>query len=303
MKILLVGGTGLIGSFLKNKLIEEGYTVNILSRRKSKDSQTFLWNNDEEYIDLAAFKGVSGIINLTGANIAEGRWTEKRKEILYNSRILSTRLLFETIKKNKIILDFFINSSAIGYYGTKKSSKIFKEDDVSGSDFLAKICLDWETEALRFNELDIRTIIVRTGIVLTKHKGAFEKIKLPIKFGILPIFGDGKQVFSWIHIDDLIAVFMNSITNKNYIGPYNAVAPINNTYLEFNTKIAEVLKKKVIAIKVPTFMLRLIFGELTETLTNGNQIAVEKLSNNGFNFKFKDLNSALSNLLIKRYSN
>ena len=298
MKILLVGGTGLIGSFLKNKLIEEGYSVNILSRRKSKNSQTFLWNNDEEYIDLAAFKGVSGIINLTGANIAEGRWTEKRKEILYNSRILSTRLLFETIKKNKVALDFFINSSATGYYGTKKSTKILKEDNVSGADFLAKICLDWETEALRFNELDIRTIIVRTGIVLTKHKGAFEKIKLPIKFGILPIFGNGKQVFSWIHIDDLIAVFMNSITNKNYIGPYNAVAPINNTYLEFNTKIAEVLQKKVIPIKIPTFMLRLIFGELTETLTNGNQIAVEKLSNNGFNFKFKDLNSALSNLLI-----
>jgi len=298
LKILLVGGTGLIGSFLKNKLIEEGYSVNILSRRKSKDSQTFLWNNDEEYIDIAAFKGVSGIINLTGANIAEGRWTEKRKEILYNSRILSTRLLFETIKKNKVALDFFINSSATGYYGTKKSTKILKEDNVSGADFLAKICLDWETEALRFNELNIRTIIIRTGIVLTKNKGAFEKIKLPIKFGILPIFGDGKQVFSWIHIDDLITVFMNSITNKNYIGPYNAVAPINNTYLEFNRKIAEVLDKKVIAIKIPTFMLRLIFGELTETLTNGNQIAVEKLSNNGFNFKFKDLNSALSNLLI-----
>ena len=167
MKILLVGGTGLIGTFLKKKLIIEGYTVHILSRRKSKDSQTFLWNNDEEYIDLAAFKGVSGIINLTGANIAEGRWTEKRKKILYNSRILSTRLLFETIKKNKVALDFFINSSAIGYYGTKKSTKIFKEDNVSGSDFLAKICLDWETEALRFNELNIRTIIVRTGIVLT----------------------------------------------------------------------------------------------------------------------------------------
>jgi len=298
LKILLVGGTGLIGSFLKNKLIEEGYSVNILSRIKSKDSQTFLWNNDEEYIDLAAFKGVSGIINLTGANIAEGRWTEKRKEILYNSRILSTRLLFETIKKNKVALDFFINSSATGYYGTKKSTKILKEDNVSGADFLAKICLDWETEALRFNELNIRTIIVRTGIVLTRHKGAFEKIKIPIKFGILPIFSNGKQVFSWIHIDDLIAVFMNSITNKNYIGPYNAVAPINNTYLEFNRKIAEVLDKKVIAIKIPTFMLRLIFGELTETLTNGNQIAVEKLSNNGFNFKFKDLNSALSNLLI-----
>jgi uncharacterized protein (TIGR01777 family) len=300
LKILLVGGTGLIGAFLKNKLTELGYSVPILSRRKSDDSQTFLWNNNQDYIDLNAFKGVSGIINLTGANIAEGRWTRKRKEILYNSRILSTRLLFETIKKNKIALDFFINSSAIGYYGAKKSAKIFNENDVSGTDFLAKLCLDWEKEALRFNELNIRTIIIRTGIVLTKHDGALEKIKLPIKFGILPIFGNGKQLFSWIHIDDLIAIFINSITNKSYIGPYNAVAPINNTYLEFNTKIAEVLQKKVISIKTPTFILRLVFGEFAETLTRGNQIAVEKLTNEGFNFKFKDLDSALSNLLIKK---
>jgi uncharacterized protein (TIGR01777 family) len=299
LKILLVGGTGLIGAFLKNKLTELGYSVPILSRRKSDDSQTFLWNNNQDYIDLNAFKGVSGIINLTGANIAEGRWTRKRKEILYNSRILSTRLLFETIKKNKIALDFFINSSAIGYYGAKKSAKIFNENDVSGTDFLAKLCLDWEKEALRFNELNIRTIIIRTGIVLTKHDGALEKIKLPIKFGILPIFGNGKQLFSWIHIDDLIAIFINSITNS-YIGPYNAVAPINNTYLEFNTKIAEVLQKKVIPIKTPTFILRLVFGEFAETLTRGNQIAVEKLTNEGFNFKFKDLDSALSNLLIKK---
>jgi uncharacterized protein (TIGR01777 family) len=299
LKILLVGGTGLIGTSLKNKLTKEGYSVSILSRRKSEDSQTFLWNNDEDYIDLNAFKGISGIINLTGANIAEGRWTQKRKEILYNSRILSVRLLFETIKKNKIPLDFFINSSAIGYYGTKKSAQIFTENDVSGTNFLAKLCLDWEKEALRFNKLNIRTIIIRTGIVLTKHQGALEKIKLPIKFGILPIFGSGKQLFSWIHIDDLIAVFMNSITNKSYIGPYNAVAPINNTYLEFNTKIAEVLQKKVIPIKIPTFMLRLAFGELTETLTKGNQVAVKKLTNKGFNFKFKDLDSALSSLLIE----
>ncbi|MFT4801006.1 MAG: hypothetical protein ACI93N_000771, partial [Flavobacteriaceae bacterium] len=194
MKILLVGGTGLIGTFLKNKLIKEGYTVHILSRRKSEDSQTFLWNSNEEYIDLNAFEGVSGIINLTGANIAESRWTKKRKEILYDSRILSTRLLFETIKKNKIELDFFINSSGIGYYGTKKSAQIFKENDLSGSDFLAKLCFDWEKEALRFNELNIRTVIIRTGIVLTKYEGALEKMKLPIKFGILPIFGNGKHI-------------------------------------------------------------------------------------------------------------
>ena len=128
---------------------------------------------------------------------------------------------------------------------------------------------------------------------------SFEKIKLPIKFGILPIFGDGKQPFAWIHIDDLIAIFMYSIINKNYIGPYNAVAPINNTYLELNTKIAELLGRKVIQIKIPNFLLKLIFGELSKTLTSGKQIAVEKLINSGFNFKFKNLNTALSNLLIE----
>jgi uncharacterized protein (TIGR01777 family) len=299
LKILLVGGTGLIGTFLKKKLIKEGYTVHILSRRKSEDSQTFLWNSNEEYIDLNAFEGVSGIINLTGANIAESRWTKKRKEILYDSRILSTRLLFETIKKNKIELDFFINSSGIGYYGTKKSAQIFKENDLSGSDFLAKLCFDWEKEALRFNELNIRTVIIRTGIVLTKYEGALEKMKLPIKFGILPIFGNGKHIFSWIHIDDLISIFINSITNEKFKGPYNAIAPINNTYLEFNNKIAEVLQKKVTTIKIPTFILNLAFGDLAETLTKGNKIAAEKITNEGINFKYKELDSALSNLLKK----
>lgn len=300
MKILLVGGTGLIGTSLKKELIEKGYSVHILSRRESEDSQTFLWDSKESYIDLNAFEGVSGIINLTGANIAESRWTNKRKQVLYDSRIKSTRLLFETIKKNKIGLDFFINSSAVGYYGTKKSTQIFKENDISGSDFLAKLCVDWEKEALRFNELNIRTVIIRTGIVLTKSEGALEKMKLPIKFGILPVFGNGKHIFSWIHIDDLISIFINSITNKNFIGPYNAVAPINNTYLEFNNKIAKVLQKKVIPLKTPTFILRLAFGELAETLTNGNKITAEKLTNEGFNFKYKDLDSALPSLLSKK---
>ena len=298
MKILLVGGTGLIGTTLKKELIEKGYSVHILSRRKSEDSQTFLWNNKEDYIDLNVFEGVSGVINLTGANIAESRWSNKRKQVLYDSRINSTRLLFETIKKNKIKLDFFVNSSAIGFYGLEKSDKIFNEKDQPGEDFLARLCYDWEKEALRFNELNIRTVIIRTGIVLTKSEGALEKMKLPINFGILPIFGNGKQIFSWIHIDDLISIFIKSITNKSFIGPYNAVAPINNTYLEFNKEIAEVLQKKVISIKTPTFLLSLAFGELAETLTNGNKITAKKVINEGYKFKFSTIKDSLFNLLV-----
>ena len=300
MKILLVGGTGLIGTSLKKELIKLGYSINILSRSNSNDSQSYLWNINEGYIDLKAFEGVSGIINLTGASIADNKWTVKRKKVLYNSRIQSTRLLFETIKDNKINLDFFINSSAIGYYGLEKSDKIFSETDKPGKDFLAKLCVDWEKEALRFNELNIRTVIIRTGIVLTKTEGALEKMKLPIKFGILPIFGTGNQVFSWIHIEDLINIFINTITNKNYKGPYNAVSPVPNTYLEFNKEIANVLQKKVIPFKTPTFLLTLAFGELSETLISGNKIAAEKIINEGFIFKFKDLNSALSSLLSNK---
>ena len=300
MKILVVGGTGLIGSHLKNRLREEGVTVNLLSRKKSKENNVFLWDIKNNYIDLKAFKEVSGIINLTGANIAKGKWTSKRKRILYDSRILSTRFLFETVKKNNILIDFFISSSAIGYYGTKKSSLIFKEDDRCGIDFLAKLCVDWEKEAQRFNELNIRTVLIRTGIVLTKYQGALEKIKLPIKFGILPLIGTGKQSFPWIHIDDLIAIISNSINNKKYIGPYNAVAPVAYTsYLELNTKIAEILDKRVLRVKIPTILLNFAFGKLSETLTNGNQIAADKLIAIGFNFKYKKLDSALSNLLVK----
>lgn len=297
MKILLVGGTGLIGSSLKLELIKRGYSVNILSRSKSEDPQTFLWNNKEKHIDLNAFDDVSGVINLTGANIAERRWTEKRKQVLYNSRIQSTRLLFETIKNHNIKLNFFINSSAIGYYGLEKSDKIFNENEQPGNDFLAKLCVDWEKEALRFNELNVRTIIIRTGIVLTKTEGALEKMKLPIKLGILPIFGTGKQLFSWIHIEDLQNIFIEAITNKNLNGPYNAVAPNFISYREFNKEIAKVFNKKVIPIKAPTFILKLAFGELAETLTNGNKIAAEKLIKEGYKFKYPSINKALISLL------
>ena len=300
MKILLVGGTGLIGSSLKKELIDKGYSVHILSRKESNDTQTYLWNINDGYIDLKAFEGISGIINLTGANIAEKRWSKKRKEVLYNSRIDSTRLLYETIKKNTINIKFFINASAIGYYGVSNSNIEFKEKDPVGEDFLAKLCADWEQEALNFNTIKVRTVLIRTGIVMTKSGGALEKMKLPINFRVLPIFGNGKQYISWIHIDDLIGIFISAINNEKIIGPYNAVAPEYTTYTEFNYKISEVLKKKSIPIKVPTFLLNLIFGELAQTLTRGNKISSEKIREEKFKFQYSNLQNALSNLLLNK---
>ena len=300
MKILLVGGTGLIGSSLKRELIDRGHSVHILSRKESNDIQTYLWNINDGFIDLKAFEGISGVINLTGANIAGKRWSEKRKEVLYNSRIDSTRLLYEIIKKNNIKIDFFINASAIGYYGVSNSNIEFTEKDPSGKDFLAKLCEDWEFEALKFNDLNVRTVLIRTGIVLTKSGGALEKMKLPINFRVLPIFGNGKQYIAWIHIDDLVSIFNTAINNKKLIGPYNAVAPEYSTYKEFNYKISEVLKKKSIPIKIPTFLLNLIFGELAQTLTSGNKISSGKIREENFKFQYSNLQNALSNLLLNK---
>ncbi len=299
MKILLVGGTGLIGSLLKKELIKRGYEVNILSRKVNNYSQTYLWNVEDKFIDINALKGISGIINLSGANIAEKRWTTKRKQDLYDSRINSTKLLYETVKNNNIKIDFFINASAIGYYGYKKSNHVFKECDPSGKDFLSRLCDDWEKEALNFNSLNIRTVLIRTGIVLTKSNGAFEKMKKPILYGFCPILGDGKQYIPWIHIDDLIGIYIRSIENSQLKDCYNAVAPEHINYMELNNEIAEVSQKKVVTFKIPNLVLKIIFGDLANLITNGNKISSKKIILEGYQFKYPTLKSAIVNLIEK----
>lgn len=299
MKVLLVGGTGLIGTLLKEELIKRGYVVNILSRKLNNDSHTFHWNVKDKFIDLNALNGVSGIINLSGANIAEKRWTHKRKQVLYDSRINSTRLLFETIKNNNIKFDFFINASAIGYYGYKKTNHVFNENDPFGEDFLSKLCADWEKEALNFNSLNIRTVLIRTGIVFTKSDGAFEKMKKPMLYGLSPILGGGKQFIPWIHIDDLIGIYIKSIENTQLKGCYNAVAPEHINYIDFNHKMAEILHKKFVSFNIPNFLLKLILGDVANIIINGNKISSKKIIENGYHFKYSTVNNAIENLIEK----
>lgn len=297
-KILITGGTGLVGSRLIKELLRIKHEIVLLGRTPSNDPNHFLWNIDKGYIDEAAFEGIDYIIHLAGANIAEKRWTKKRKEILVNSRVNSTRLLYNYCNARNIRLKGFISASAIGFYGAITQKNTFKETDPAGSDFLAKLCAQWENEVHHFSTNADRVIIIRSGIILSKTGGALEKLMKPFRFGIAANLGSGNQIMPWIHIDDIIKIFVNTISNTTMTGTYNGVAPEAVTHSQFMSSIAKILHKKIRLPSIPTWLLKLMLGELALTLTTGSDVSANKLMATGFTFNYTNHIEALTDQLI-----
>lgn len=297
--VLIAGGTGFIGKKIANILIQNGYEVRILSRKKNlaNPNNSFVWDVEKSQIDLHAFKDIDHIINLSGANIGEKRWTKNRKELILNSRIDSTKLLFDYIKKLQIPLKTFVSASAVGYYGSIISEQILSESNPFIDDFLGNVCHQWEQEALKFNELNIRTIIIRTGIVFAKNEGAFQKIVQPIKMGFGAVLGSGKQYLPWIHEEDIAQIYVNAITNPNFNGVINAVAPQHINNRELTHKIAEKLGKKIFLPSIPSFILQLILGEMSQLVLTGSRVSSEKLKEIGYKFHFETIDKTLDDLL------
>ena len=289
-KILITGGTGLVGKRLSKMLINENHDVLILSRNP-KNKNEYKWDVANNYIDENALLETDYIIHLAGAGIADKRWSEKRKQVIIDSRVKTANLLFEKIKEYKINLKGFISASGIGYYGAITSKTIFKETDPVGSDFLGEVCRKWENAAHQFANLNIPVTILRTGIVLAKKGGALNKMKTPI---ISPL-GTGMQYLAWIHIDDLCEMFITSI-DANLTGVFNAVAPESHTSITFSKALAKSIKRPYLGIGIPSFMLRLLFGELSVILLEGSRISAKKIEKNGYSFRFKTLKKALNNL-------
>ncbi|MFT4576319.1 MAG: hypothetical protein ACI9SI_001241 [Polaribacter sp.] len=295
MNILITGGTGLVGQLLQQKLVDMNYTVRILSRNPKKATE-FYWNIANNEIDEKAFIDVEYIIHLAGAGIAEKRWTPKRKQEIMDSRIKSTALLFNKVKQLKTPLKGFIAASAIGYYGAITSENIFKESDPAATDFIGNVCQQWEQASLAFNDLQIPTTILRTGIVLSKNGGALSKMNTPI--AINPI-GNGKHYIPWVHIEDLTNLFIKAIEDNTFTGIYNAVAPETQTSFSFAKTLAKKTKKLYIPLGIPSFLLQLLFGEMSIILTTGSRISSEKIENSGFYFIYKNLDKALENSVQK----
>ncbi|MFZ4398648.1 MAG: TIGR01777 family oxidoreductase [Bacteroidales bacterium] len=301
-KILISGGSGLVGTQLSKKLKEKGYQVAIISRKSNKDKEIpiYAWNIEKHEIDIESLEKTDYIIHLAGLGIGEKRWSGKRMQLIIDSRVNSAQLIFDKIIENNINIKAFITASAIGYYGSISCEKIFTEIDPPAKDFQGECCRLWEAAADKFGETGIRTVKIRTGVVLTKKGGALEKMLIPVKMGIGSALGSGKQYIPWIHIDDLCGIYIKAIEDEMMQGAYNAVTTDYKTNFEFTGLLAKILKKPFFFPAVPAFIFRLIFGKMSEIILRGSRISSDKIKSSGYIFQFPELENALKNLILKQ---
>ena len=307
--VLLTGGTGMIGTHLQNFLLENGYSIIVLIRnekqRKSSDKNISYakWNVEKNEIDKDAIAETDYIIHLAGANVAEKRWTDKRKNEIVESRTKTGALLVKSLKEIPNKVKAVISASAIGWYGADTNeSRLhgFKEDAPAANNFLGNTCKLWEENIKPVEQLNKRLAIFRFGIVLSEKGGALDEFKKPLKFGIAGILDDGKQIISWIHIDDLCRLLLFAIENENISGVYNAVAPQPVTNKELTLTLAKNMRGKFfIPVHVPAVALKLALGELSVEVLKSATISSEKIIKAGFNFLYPSINTALESLKKK----
>ena len=301
-KVLITGGSGLVGTKLSSKLTEQGYEVIHLSRFKSKSSKykTFTWDIASGIIEDGAFENIHSIVHLAGAGVADKRWTKDRKQELTSSRVDSANLIFKTLKYSRQKIDSFISASAIGIYGFDTGGIVQTEDRIQlGDDFLATLTKKWESAADQFSEIDARVVKLRIGLVLSNDGGLLAKLKPIANMGLSSAFGSGSQFMSWIHRDDLVNMIIYSIEKEKIAGPYNAVAPnpVNNK--EFLKELSNALKKPYFLPNTPKFVLKLVMGELASAITGGNNVSSQKIQDAGFEFEYEKLDESLTDLLCK----
>jgi uncharacterized protein (TIGR01777 family) len=296
-KILIAGGTGFVGKQLINFLVGKGYFIHVLTRKPSANSIEnicfFQWDIERQYINKKAFEGVEILINLTGANIGEKRWTNDRKKEIIDSRIKSISLLYQYISENKFNINTFILSSAVGFYGAVTTEKTFAETSERGNDFLASVCQKWENAALKFNDLGVRTVILRKGVILGKDGGMVKKLSPLAKLGINVSLGSGEQYLPWIDIRDLVKLYNFILSNAQLNGIYNAVATEQMTMNDFSKALLKSFGKKSFLPNAPAFVIRLLFGEMAVMLLEGSKVSNEKLKNTGFYFEFDTIERSL----------
>ncbi len=296
-RVLITGGTGLVGQRLSELLTENNYEVAHLSRNPTKGKyETFYWNVKKNEIDKEAIKNSDVVIHLAGASVVGKRWTKKWKREIYDSRINSTRLLVDSIRNHNSRLNYFISASAIGFYGWDTGDQPVDEGTEKGEGFLADVVADWENEVSKLDEFGVKNAKARIGIVLSDNGAALVEMMRPIKMGFGAALGSGKQYMSWIHVDDLCQLFIHLLKNEE-TGIFNAVAPEPTTNRDFTEQLAKKLKKPLFLPNVPSLALRLMLGEMQVMLTGGNKVSSKKIEQTGFNFQYPSLHSALKNLV------
>jgi uncharacterized protein len=295
--VLLTGGTGLIGSLLTKELLNQGYEVSHLGRKPGNNPKvkTYLWNVNKGEIDKACIDGVNTIVHLAGAGVVEKRWTDERKKEIIDSRTKTIELIYDLLRKRKHTVKTVISATATGYYGDR-ADELLTEDSTPGNDFLAEVCIKWEAAADEGEELGLRIIKFRTGIVLNKDGGALPQLANPIKWGVGSPLGDGKQWMPWIHWRDVVKMYIYGIENENLKGVYNMASPNPATNQQLTKAVAKQLNKPFWAPNVPAIVLKLILGESRIAVLESDRTSAEKIECAGFKFDYPDLQAALKEI-------
>ncbi|MBP6183138.1 TIGR01777 family oxidoreductase [Flavobacterium sp.] len=300
--VLISGGTGFIGKHLTDLLIANGYFVSILSRNKKQntaDVNYYKWDVTNQSIDEESVLNADYIIHLAGEGIADERWTAKRKAAIVQSREQSIQLIFDVLKKNNKNLDAFVSASGIGIYGAINGSEICTENTSPTNDFLGTTCQKWEFAADCIENLGIRVVKIRTGLVLGKDEGFLKKLAPIFKYRIGSALGSGKQYMPWIHIDDLCNIYLEALNNTTMTGAYNAAITDNTTNSIFSKTLAKIYGYSIWLPNVPAFLIKLALGEMAQILLTGRRVSSEKIEKTGYKFQFDNLENTLRDCLEK----
>ncbi|WP_411821629.1 TIGR01777 family oxidoreductase [Leptospira sp. 'Mane'] len=303
MKIGIIGGTGLVGMEFIPYAIKRGHTFRIFTRKKDLPYD-LKQLGDIDFVTTtlptsAQLEGMDAIINLVGEPIAGVRWTDERKTLIRTSRVEFTKGLVARIKDCKRPPSVYIQASAIGYYGMSESEhEPYDENTKPGDDFLASVCVDWENQTIPLRDIGIRTIVIRTGIVLSPKGGALEKMIPPFKMGVGGPIASGKQGMSWVHIADLVSAMLFLLGKQSSSGSYNVVSPFPCSNARFSEELAKVLFRPAL-MRVPAFAVQMLYGDGALVITRGQYVYPKRLLEEGYEFQYQYLRDSLTNLIKK----
>jgi len=305
--IIITGGTGLVGKALTKQLIAKGYQVIVLTRKSPSDTVNdgqlsyALWNVKEKTIDIAAVQKADHIVHLAGAGVVDKRWSDSYKKEIQDSRTKSSELIIQVLQQHENKVKSFISASATGWYGAddvlQQQGKGFTETATAATDFLGATCKLWEDSVNAAAIIGKRVVKLRTGIVLSNEGGALVEFKKPLRFGVAGILGSGKQMVSWIHIDDLCRMYIEAIQNIGLSGAYNATAPAPVSNKTLTLELAKTIKGKFfIPMHVPGFVLKIMLGESSIEVLKSCTASSEKIRQAGFTFLYPSIEAALLQL-------
>ena len=284
----------MLGTELQKSFTEKGYELLLASRKEPQDDQHIQWSIEDGFVDPEKLEGIDVVVHLAGENVSGLRWTDEKKKAIRDSRVLGTRNVVDAISKLKNKPKVFVASSAIGFYGERGEEEV-TESSAAGDNFLAGVCKEWEAESRRAEDAGIRTVLLRTGIVLSKDGGALSTMLLPFKLGVGGVVGSGKQWMSWISLEDQIAVINYVIENENMRGAVNAVSPNPVTNHDFTKTLGDVLYRPTF-LPIPEFAVSMVFGEMGDALLLAStKVIPKRLEDAGFEFKHPNLKEAIEN--------